>query len=111
MPSIIRSTDIILTKPLEVTYAPKTISPPVLVTPRNVYVNGVLVVLVNDIYLPHSTVVDTHATPKVLNNPLVNVFANGVAVAVFGSTLFGCSVTLNPKLSSNVFVAGPNPSL
>lgn len=110
MPSIIRSTDIIVTKPLEVSYAPKTISPPELTIPRSVYVNGFPVVLVGDTYLPHSTAVDNHTTPTVLTNPLINVFANGIEVAAFGSTLLGCSITLTPELFSNVFAGGPNPA-
>lgn len=110
MPSMIRSTDIILTDPLEVSYAPQTISPPVLTIPRTVFVNGVPVVLVGDTYLSHSTAIDTHGTPTVLTNPLINVFANGVEVAAFGSLLAGCSVLLTPELFSNVFVAGPNPA-
>ncbi len=108
MPSVITLASIIVTKPVEVTYTPQVISPPTTLIPKNVFVNAFPVVTAGDTYITHSTAVDTHTQPPVIPNGL-NVFANGVEVTIFGSLLTGCSVPLAPEITTNVFIAGPDP--
>lgn len=107
MPSVITLASIIVTKPAEEAYTPQIISPPTTLIPKNVFVNGFSVVTVGDTYITH-TAEDTHTQPPVITNGL-NVFANGVEVTVFGSLLTGCLVPLAPEITTNVFIAGPNP--
>lgn len=116
MPSIIKNVDVIPTAPLEITYQSAAgalignpLNPPVTLVPKNVFINGFPVVGVGDVYLPH-TDLRTHETPTVLTS-LINVYANGVEVAIMGSPLLdteGCAITLIPVVPSNVYARGPN---
>jgi len=113
MPSIITSIDTISTEIDESAYTPQLIgsptNPPLPATIKNVFINGVPLVTQGDTYLSHSAG-DTHATPYVMPSlGLINVFANGLEVAVLGSLLFECAVNLIPLIPSNVFANGPNP--